>query len=97
VLLAARAEARPELLAIETRVEAGAGLDEIQADLNAVEADLDQAYANAERAANQEWNDLQTNFQNMESSLRTNTAEALEFIGGAISLLEEDVRYDEDY
>jgi len=94
-LLSARAEARAELLAIEARVEAGETIDDVQADLDEIERDLGRAYTNAEREAMEEWNDVQAGFQDIENSLRTGTAEALEFIGGTILLLEDEVRYDD--
>jgi ElaB/YqjD/DUF883 family membrane-anchored ribosome-binding protein len=94
-LLEARAEARAELIVIEARIEAGEEINEIQADLDAIETDLEQAYANAGQEATQEWNDLQIGLQNIEDGLRTGTAETLEFIGGTVLLLEDDVRYDD--
>jgi len=94
-LLAARAEARAELIAIEARVEAGEGIDAIQADLHAVEVDLERAYANAEREATEEWNDVQAGLQDIENGLRSGTAETLEFIGGTALILEGEVRYDD--
>jgi len=93
-LLAARAEARAELLAIEARIEAGETYDDVQADLSKIETDLELAYNSAERKATQEWNVVQTGFQNIENGLRTSAAETLEFIAGTALLLEEDVRYD---
>ena len=95
-LFAARVEARTELLAIQARIEAGEEIDDIQTDLNAVEADLERAYTNAEREAAAEWNDVQAGFQDIENGLRSGTANTLEFVGGTILLLEDEVRYDDE-
>lgn len=95
VLLAARAEARAEMLAIEARVKAGESLDAVQADIQAVEDNLEQAYIDAEAEASAEWRDIQARFNNIQTGIRNGTADTLEFIGDSIFLLEDEVRVNE--
>jgi len=92
----ARAEARAELLAIEAELEVEENYDEAVAKVQSVRADLRNTYANAEASVKAEWREIDTELEQLEQSLRSNSANALETLAGLIILLEEDVRTDEE-
>lgn len=94
-LLAARTEARAELLALQTQIAAEEGYDEAAQQAAEIEADLETAYVNARLEASAEWQELQADFENLERELRDESADAAETVAGLIALLGQDLRTDE--
>ena len=95
-LALARAEARADLIAIEAELEAEQNYAEAVAEVQAVRTDLADAYSQTELEARQNWQEFDQELAQAEESLRTNSADALETLGGLILILEADVRTDQE-
>ncbi|MEK7511245.1 MAG: hypothetical protein AAB582_03345 [Patescibacteria group bacterium] len=91
-IAAARVEAAADLTALRARQEAGETYAELQDDYAAVRTRLGAAYANAEGEAQQEWAELQTDFDQFEASARANTGGFLERLSILIGRLAADAR-----
>ncbi len=91
----ARAEARAELLALEAELEVEANYQAAVAQVEQVRLDLRNTYQNAEGEVRAQWQEVDQELSDLESSLRTESADALEVLGGLILMLEADVRTDE--
>lgn len=90
-----RAEARAELLAIQAELEAEENYAEALNEVQEVRADLAETYSAASLEARQEFREIDAELEAAEQSVRNESGDALEVLGGAILLLEEDVRTDE--
>lgn len=94
-IVAARAEARADLIALRTRVAAGEAGEEIAQEVAETRTELAQAYENASEAAQMQWQEIDAQFEALEQQTRESSASALDTIEGLISDLERDVRTDE--
>lgn len=92
--LQARAEVRTELLALQTRLSAEEGYDAAADEVSVIRANLAAAYQGVEDSAKQNWQKLDNELDQLEQSIRTNSADALETLAGFMLNLEADVRVD---
>jgi len=88
----ARAEARANLAALQVELEVEEDYDAALAGIQGVRADLRATYNQAEGAVQRNWQELDRELEQAEQSIRTESADALEVLAGAILLLEDDVR-----
>jgi len=88
----ARAEARVQLLTMQAELEAEANYDDALASIQSIRTDLRDAYDQAEGSAQENWQAVDNELMQVENSIRTESADALEIIRGAILTLEEDIR-----
>jgi hypothetical protein len=88
----ARADARANLAALQVEFEVEEDYDAALAGIQGVRADLRATYNQAEGAVQRNWQALDQELERAEQSIRTESADALEIVGGAILLLEDDVR-----
>jgi len=93
---AARVQARAELLAMQAELEAEENYAAAAQRVQDLRADLDRTYANTTGAAQMQWQELDAELEQLEQSVRTESADALEMFGGLVLMLEEDVRTDEE-
>jgi len=93
---AARVQARAELLAMQAELAAEENYAAATEQVRDLRADLDQTYANTTGAAQMQWQELDAELEQLEQSVRTESADALEMFGGLVLMLEEDVRTDEE-
>jgi hypothetical protein len=91
----ARAEARAELIALQTEIEAEQNYTETVDRVERVQTNLRSAYQNAETSTQAEWREIDNNLEKLKQSLRSNSADALETARGLILILEDDVRMEE--
>jgi len=91
----ARAEARADLIALRAELAAEQNYAEAVAEVQMVRTNLRNAYQNAEVTVQAEWRELDRELEQLEQSLRENSADSLETLSGLILLLEQDVRTDE--
>jgi len=91
-LALAEAEARIDLLAMQAELEAEENYEEAVAQVQSVRSNLADTYQNAEAAAVENWQDLDRELETLEQSLRSESADALEVLGGLVLMLEADVR-----
>lgn len=92
----ARADARERLREVEQNLRLEANYEQAAAEVQDIESDLRMVYMNASAEVQQGWQEVQTNFDQLEDNLRQGTATALETFGGLILLLEAEVRTDEE-
>jgi hypothetical protein len=90
----ARAEVRAELLAIEARIAAEEGYEAAADEVKNIRTNFMAAYENVEDEAKQNWQQLDLELNQLEESLRTNSANALETLADFIASLGADVRVD---
>jgi F0F1-type ATP synthase membrane subunit b/b' len=92
--LQARAEVRTELLALQTRLSVEEGYDAAADEVKDIRANLAATYEGVEDSAKQNWQQLDIELDQLEQSIRTNSADALETLAGFMLNLEADVRVD---
>ena len=95
-LATARAEARTRLLALEAELEAEQNYAAALAAAAEIETDLAAAYRNTSANFQQEWIRLRSGFDQLETQLRAETADALSVIAALSAELEANVRTDDD-
>lgn len=91
----ARAQAATELAALRARLAAEKNYEEAQAAAQATQEDLAAAYANATGAARAELQVLNQQFDDLETQLRGQSADALLTLENLITKLRQDVAVDE--
>lgn len=89
---AARAEAAVKLTALQARIAAGETYDSLATEFADVRADLAAAYENTEDAAQEEWQDIEREFDSFETSARAGTSGFLDMLANLIARLSADVR-----
>jgi len=92
----ARTEARAEILATQAELEAEENYESALASVQSVRADLRQTYNQAEGQAVARFEELDRELDQLEQSIRSESADALEVMAGLVLMLEADVRTDEE-
>jgi len=93
--LQARTEVKAELLIIEARLSAEEGYEAAADEVKDIRTNFMASYENVEEEAKQNWQQLDLQLNQLEESLRTNSANALETLSEFIANLEADVRVDD--
>ncbi len=91
-----RAQARTDLVAIQTRLEAQRNYEEAASATNALESRLEKMYASSTGEARAEWIALTTQFDRLEQGLRQQSADSLSALSGLILFFENSVRNGND-
>ncbi len=89
---AARTEAAVKLTALQARIAAGETYDSLATEFAEVRTDLAAAYENTEDAAQEEWQDIEREFDSFETSARAGTSGFLDMLANLIARLSADVR-----
>ncbi len=88
-LLAARAQARTDLRALETKIKTDEEYAQAEADLNAIETKLDAAYANATTEAKQDYVKIKAELNDMQADAKVDASGILDSFAAMIALLDE--------
>lgn len=91
-----RAEARAELVTLQAELEAEENYMEAATEVAQLRAELNDTYQNATGEVQMQWQELDQGLEQFEQSARTESADALEVLGGLIIMLEADVRTDQE-
>jgi len=90
----ARTEARADLIALQAKLQVEENYDAAATEVQSIRADLSAAYENASIEVKETWNNLDVELAQLEETIRTNSADALEVLAGFILKFEADVRVD---
>lgn len=88
----ARFQAESRLNALNTNAELRASSSVYAAEVQAIRSDLEAAYENGAAAARAEWEELAPRFDQLESQIRSGTADTLQTLRSLIGRLSEDAR-----
>lgn len=92
---AARVEARADLLALQTKLQADAAYENTTEDLNQIEADLEVAYTNTSADLQSEYQEIQSELETLGDAIQNGTADVLESIAEVSLMFKADVRANE--
>lgn len=90
--LSARTEAAVSLTALQARIAAGETYESLADEFAEVRTNLASAYENAEGETQEEWQDLERDFDSFEASARAGTSGFLDLLSNLIARLSADVR-----